>query len=106
MFATALLISAQAVPQDMMALDSATKALLQCQFAIARAANGEHLTVEAFERRLDSSCLAEEQALERVSAAFSARRGEANATSQARDMTAEGRRTMVETYRQVLEMQR
>jgi hypothetical protein len=104
---TISLILAAAVPQSMLAAaDDANAAYVQCLFAASRAANAAHLSVDAFETKLASSCLAEEAALVRTGTAVMAARGEPNAASTVRREAAEARRSVVETYRKILELSR
>jgi hypothetical protein len=104
MIAIALILSAQPVPQSMLATaDSANGAYVQCLFATARAANGAHLSVDAFEGELASACRSEEQAIVRATTAVLDRRGERNAEATARQLAQDSRRSVLETYRKTIE---
>jgi len=105
MIAAALLITVQAVPQNMLtAADDANAAYVQCLFQTSRAANAARLSLEAFETKLAASCIAEEQELVRTGTAVLNRRGQANAASNARQLAKDARRSVVQTYRQILEL--
>lgn len=107
MIALALLLATEAVPQSMVAAaDDANGAYVQCLFATSRAANGAHLSLEAFESRLAASCITEEQEVVRTGTAVLSRRGEANAASSARQSAKDARRSVIQTYRQILELGR
>lgn len=101
----AILLAAQAVPQSMLAAaDNADEAYVGCLFATSRAANGAGLSLEAFERKLASACHAEEEASVRAGAAVLMARGEPNAVSTERQMAEDARRSVVDTYRKILEL--
>ena len=105
MIAIAILLFAQAVPQSMLAAaDDADAAYVQCLFATSRAANGAGLSLEAFERKLASACHEEEEASVRAGTAVLIARGEPNAASSERQMAEEARRSVVDTYRKILEL--
>jgi hypothetical protein len=103
----ALLLAAQAVPQSLLAAaDEANGAYVQCLFATSRTANGAHLALEQFERKLAASCLREEDDLVRTGTAVLTRRGERNAASRARQEAKDARRSVLDTYRQNLKLSR
>ena len=105
MIALALLLAAQGVPQSLLdAADEANGAYVQCLFATSRAANTARLTVDEFERKLASSCTAEEAAAVRTGTAVLRHRGEPNAASSTRQLTQEARRSVVATYRETLKL--
>jgi hypothetical protein len=101
------LLLAAGVPQSMLAAaDDANGAYVQCLFATSRAANAAHLSVEAFETKLASSCLTEEASLVRTGTAVMAARGETDAASTVKREAADARRSVVDTYRKILELSR
>ena len=105
MIAVALLLAAQSVPQSLLtAADDASSAYVQCLFATSRAADGAGLSVEAFERKLASVCITEEERVVRAMTAVLHRRGEANAASSAKQLADDSRRSVVETYRQISQL--
>jgi len=105
MIAVALLLSGQAVPQNMLATaDKANAAYVQCLFATARAANEAHLSVDAFQGKLASACVAEQQEIVRATAAVLKRRGEAGPESKAEQLARDARSSVVETYRRTREL--
>ncbi len=79
-------------------------AYTQCLFAGSRAAHHAGMSVSAFERSLAGACLSERRALERASTRLFSLRGEPDPSGQARSMSEEARRQVVETYRQTLEL--
>ena len=106
MIAIAILLAAQAVPQNMLnAADDADSAYVGCLFATSRAANGAGLSLEAFERKLASACHEEEEASVRAGAAVLRARGEANAVSTERQMAEDARRSVLDTYRHAIALQ-
>jgi hypothetical protein len=107
MIAIALMLSAQTVPQAMLAAaDEANGAFVRCLFATSRASHEAGLSVDAFETRLSASCTDEEAALIRATAAVLTRRGQRNAESTARQLTHDARISVVSTYRQTIELSR
>ncbi len=101
----ALFLGAQAVPQSLLrAADDADGTYVQCLFATSRAANGAHLTLEQFEGKLASACRNEEDAAVRAATAVLERRGEPDAASRSRQEAQDARRSVVNTYRQILEL--
>ena len=99
----ALLLAAQAIPQSLLdASDEATAADVQCLFAVARAANAARLGVDDFERKLASSCTAEEEAVVRTGIPILRLKGKSDPASSARQQAQDARRSVVDTYRQTL----
>ena len=106
MIGIALILAAEPVPQTMLATaDEANAAYVQCLFATSRAAMSAHLSAEAFERKLGSACIPEEDAVVRAGTAVLLRRGEPNSSSSAKRVAEEARRSVVESYRQALALQ-
>lgn len=102
MMIAALLLAAEAVPQELLAAaDEANGAYVQCLFATSRAAHSARLAVDEFERKLAASCLAEEEVLVRTGTAVLGRR-ETGAQSTVRREARDARRSVVDTYRQTL----
>jgi hypothetical protein len=100
----ALLLAAQAIPQNLESpADEAAGAYAQCLFAVSRAANRAGLAAEAFERKLASSCLAEEEAVVRTAIPIFRLKGMADPVSSARQNAQDARRSVVETYRKILQ---
>ena len=104
MIAVAIVLAAQGVPQSMLAAaDEANAAFVQCLFAVSRAANGARLGADEFERKLGSSCLAEEAAVVRTGIIVLRRRGVSDPESTVRREAQDARRSVLDTYRKGLE---
>jgi hypothetical protein len=102
-----LLLAAQAIPQSLLAAsDEATGAYVQCLFAVSRAANAARLGADEFERKLVSSCLAEEKAVVRTGIPILRLKGAADAAADARREAQDARRSVVDTYRQAMKFSR
>ena len=107
MIAVALLLGAQAVPQAMLAAaDDANGAFVRCLFATSRAAHQARLSAGEFETRLSTSCMDEEAALIRATAAVLTRRGQHDARATARQLAHDSRISVENTYRQTIELSR
>jgi hypothetical protein len=107
MIAVALLLGAQPVPQAMLATsDEATGAFVSCLFATSRSAHEARLSVGDFETRLSTSCNGEEEALIRATTTVLTHRGERNAQTTARQLARDSRTSVVNTYRQTIELMR
>ena len=103
----ALLIAAQAMPEELLGpADEANGAYVQCLFAVSRAANRARLSVDEFERKLASACLAEEEALVRTGIPILRLKGEPDPASRVKQEAQEARRSVLDTYRKVLELRR
>jgi len=101
----ALLLAAQAMPQSLLGpADEANGAYVQCLFATSRAAHSARLGVEDFERKLSSSCLAEEEAVVRTGIPLLRLKGVANPAWAARQEAQDARRSVVDTYRMTLQL--
>jgi hypothetical protein len=64
------------------------------------------MSADAFEARLAAACTAEQRAVVQAMTAVLQRRGERNAAALARRAADEARRSVLDTYRQGLNLQR
>ena len=85
--------------------DAANAAYTQCLFAVSRNANAAHLSVGAFEEKLERSCASEQADLERTAERIFKARGESDASSRAQQLANDSRRMVVDSYRKTREIQ-
>jgi hypothetical protein len=103
MIAALLLVAGSANAAAVEASDTGL-AYTRCLFASSRAAAPGRLSLSAFQRSLAGACLSEQRALERDSMRLFSLRGEPDPSGQARGLSEDARRQVVETYRQMLEL--
>jgi len=104
MLAALLLVAGSAANAATVEAGDTGLAYTQCLFTSSRAAHQAGMSVSAFERSLAGACLSEQRALERASTRLFSLRGEPDPSGQARSMSEDARRQVVETYRQTLEL--
>ena len=85
--------------------NDASLTYVQCLFATSREASGARLSTSAFEQKLANACTAEQSAAERSLAKVLAQRGEANASAAAREVASAARPHVIDTYRNLLELE-
>lgn len=103
----ALLLMAADVPRALLdRADAASGAYVGCLFGVTREAHSAGLPVDQFERRLASSCRAEEQAARQIDSRIFALRGDPNPAAKAAALAEETRRGMVANYRRLPDVER
>ena len=87
-----LILAAAAAASPADAADAANLAFTQCLFATSRAASAARLAPSALEQKLATSCIAEQNQLERVAGGT-------------HDLADTARRQVVDAYRKALELE-
>jgi hypothetical protein len=85
--------------------DADAAAYTACLFATSRSASVERLSASAFEQRLAGACRTEQRTLERALAGVLALQGQGHPVAQAKELTEDARRMIIDDYRRMLQLE-